>query len=199
MKKLLFLSLSALCLSSCSSKTETPLEIYLNEHNQNLKSLEIIEVSEIDSAYSPYKELMSLSYMYSKLGADIAKLNAKAFKAKSNKEAIAILDSALNIYNQEDAKLDPITNKCFKSIDFPELIDEKNRIYIKAKYKIDGKTQEHNFYFNEDGKTIGHTEEDIRQSANDVLSGLNSTHDAKREIEKDKRAIKRGEYRFNAQ
>ena len=145
------------------------------------------------------KELMSLSYMYSKLGADIAKLNAKAFKAKSNKEAIAILDSALNIYNQEDAKLDPITNKCFKSIDFPELIDEKNRIYIKAKYKIDGKTQEHNFYFNEDGKTIGHTEEDIRQSANDVLSGLNSAHDAKREIEKDKRAIKRGEYRFNAQ
>ena len=104
-----------------------------------------------------------------------------------------------NIYNQEDAKLDPITNKCFKSIDFPELIDEKNRIYIKAKYKIDGKTQEHNFYFNEDGKTIGHTEEDIRQSANDVLSGLNSAHDAKREIEKDKRAIKRGEYRFNAQ
>lgn len=99
MKKLLFLSLSALCLSGCSSKTETPLEIYLNEHNQNLKSLEIIEVSEIDSAYSPYKELMSLSYMYSKLGADIAKLNAKAFKAKSNKEAIAILDSALNIYN----------------------------------------------------------------------------------------------------
>ena len=53
MKKLLFLSLSALCLSGCSSKTETPLEIYLNEHNQNLKSLEIIEVSEIDSAYSP--------------------------------------------------------------------------------------------------------------------------------------------------
>ncbi len=70
-------------------------------------------------------------------------------------------------------KLDPITNKCFKSIDFPELIDEKNRIYIKAKYKIDGKT--------------------------DILSGLNSAHDAKREIEKDKRAIKRGEYRFNAQ
>ncbi len=105
MKKLLFLSLSALCLSGCSSKTETPLEIYLNEHNQNLKSLEIIEVSEIDSAYSPYKELMSLSYMYSKLGADIAKTKRKkAFKAKSNKEAIAILDSALNIYNQEDAK-----------------------------------------------------------------------------------------------
>lgn len=50
---------------------------------------------------------------------------------------------------------------------------KKNRIYIKAKYKIDGKT--------------------------DVLSGLNSAHDAKREIEKDKRAIKRGEYRFNAQ
>ena len=199
MKKLLFALLSVLCLNGCSTKTGTPLEIYLNKHNPNLSSLEIIEVSEIDSIYSPYKELMSLSYMYSKLGADIAKLNAKAFEAKSTKEAILILDSALNIYNQEDAKLDPITNKCFKSIDFPSLVDDKNRIYIKAKYKIDGKTQEHNFYFNEDGKTIGHTEEDIRQSANDVLSGLNSAHDAKREIEKDKRAIKRGEYRFNAQ
>ena len=88
------------------------------------------------------------------------------------------------------------------SLNFANLVTcghSLNRIYIKAKYKIDGKTQEHNFYFNEDGKTIGHTEEDIRQSANDVLSGLNSAHDAKREIEKDKRAIKRGEYRFNAQ
>lgn len=198
MKKLLFALLFVVCLSACSTKTGTPLEIYLKEHNTNLSSLEIIEVSEIDSIFSPYKELMSLSYMYSKLSADIAKLNARAFKAKSNKEAILILDSALNIYNQEDAKLNPITNKCLKSIDFPNLIDEKNRIYIKAKYKINGKTKEQKFYFNENGKTIGHTDEDIRRSANDVLSGLNSARAAKRELEKDKREIKRGEYKFNA-
>lgn len=97
MKKLLFISLFVLCLIGCS-KASTPLETYLKEHNSNLKSLEILEVSEIDSIYSPYRELMSLSYMYSKLAADIAKLNAKAFEAKSNKEAISILDSALNIY-----------------------------------------------------------------------------------------------------
>lgn len=199
MKKLLFTLFSILYLNGCSTKTETPLETYLKEHNSNLSSLEIIEVSEIDSIYSPYKELMSLSYMYSKLGADIAKLNAKAFKAKSNKEAILILDSALNIYTQEDAKLDPITNKCLKSIDFPGLVGEKNRVYIKAKYKIDRKTKEYNFYFNEDGKTIGHTDEDIRHSADNVLAGLNSARNAKREVEKDKREIKRGKYRFNAQ
>ncbi len=43
--------------------------------------------------------------MYSKLGADIAKTKCKSIRSKkSTKEAILILDSALNIYNQEDAK-----------------------------------------------------------------------------------------------
>lgn len=195
MKKLTFITLIVLCINSCSDKPETSLELYLNEHNPDLKSLEMIEVSKIDSVYSPYKELSALSYMYSKLAADITKLHAKAFETKSNKEAILLLDSALNIYAKEDAKLDPITNKCFKSIDFPSLIDEKNRVYIKAKYKINGKTKEGEFYFNEDGKTIGHTNEDIRKSADDVFKQLTITRDEKRKIESDKRAIKRGEYK----
>lgn len=197
MKKLLFAPLFILCLICCS-KTKTPIETYLKEHNPNLKSLEMIEVSETDSTYSPYRELMSLSYMYTSLGADIASLNSKAFKAKSNKEAISILDSALNIYTQEYSRLDSTTSKCFKAIDFPDLATEKNRIYAKAKYKIDGEVKEQCFYFNADGETIGHTDEDIRNLTNEILSELKSLSNAKREVEKDKRDIKRGEYQIGS-
>lgn len=195
MKKLLFAPLFILCLICCS-KAKTPIETYLKEHNPNLESLEILEVSEIDSIYSPFRELMSLSYMYVSLGADIASLNSKAFKAKSNKEAILILDSALNIYTQEYSRLDSITSKCFRAIDFPDLVTEKDRICAKAKYKIDGEVKNQRFYFNADGETIGHTDEDIRNLANEILSELESLRKAKREVEKDKRDIKRGEYRI---
>lgn len=198
MKAILFIYMLVLPLNGCSSKTETPLEAYIKKQNPNLESLEIIEVSEMDSIYSPYKELLSLSYIYSKLGADIVELSAKAFEAKSSKEAISLLDSALNIYTKENAKLDPITTKCFKSIDYPSLIDEKNRVFIKAKYAINGNIEERYFYFNEDGKTIGHTDEDIRKSANDVFYSQQSLLKDKKEIESDKRAIKRGEYQFDA-
>lgn len=195
MKKLLFAPLLILCLICCS-KAKTPIETYLKEHNPNLKSLEIIEVSETDSTYSPYRELMSLSYMYTSLGTDIASLNSKAFEAKSNKEAISILDSALSIYTQEYSRLDSTTSKCFKAIDFPDLATEKNRICAKAKYKIDGEVKERFFYFNADGETIGHTDEDIRNLANEILSELKILRNAKREVEKDKRDIKRGEYQI---
>lgn len=195
MKKILFAPLLILCLICCS-KAKTPIETYLKEHNPNLESLEMIEVSETDSAYSPYRELISLSYVYTDLDADIASLNSKAFKAKSNKEAISILDSALNIYTQEYSRLDSITFKCFRAIDFSDLATEKNRICAKAKYKIDGEVKEQRFYFNADGETIGHTDEDIRNLANEILSELKSLRKTKEEVEKDKRDIKRGEYRI---
>lgn len=197
MKTILLVYMSlALPLNSCSFKTETPLEAYIKKQNPNLESLEIIEVSERDSIYSPYKELMSLSYIYSKLGVDIVELSAKAFEAKSGKEAIFLLDSALTMYTKENAKLNEVANKCFKAIDYPSLIDEKNRVFIKAKYAINGNIEERNFYFNEDGETIGHTDEDIRKIANDVFYSQQSLLKDKKEIESDKRAIKRGEYQF---
>ena len=180
-----------------NSKKENAVEAYIKEHTEHLDSLAIIEESEIDSIYSPFNELLSLSYIYLQLDRKVLECSNKIFEMNNKKEAIACIDSVLSEYEKENEEIEPVADKCFRALEF-DLTDNctKNRIYQKVKYILNGKSVEQRFYYNKNDNRIGHTDEDIAKKAKEVIYNMKSSRRSKLELENDKRDIKKGIYQF---
>lgn len=186
MKKLLFIS-TVLTLCSCAS----PIEKYIKEKEPNVTSLEIIEISEEDSAYSTYNTLLSLNLKYAEIGANISELQNKAMQEKTKEMAIEILDSAINLHERETKEVSKIFFNCCRYIKLPSICEEPfNRKFVNVEYRLNGKLIKQRFFFNNDGKSIGHTDTDIQQLSKEVEATAFQTLGFKKEIIKDLRSIR---------
>ncbi|WP_291600949.1 hypothetical protein [Bacteroides sp.] len=187
MKKILFL-VATLTLCSCGkSKVET----FLREKEPNITTLEIIEESKEDSAYTPYNTLLSLNMEYASIGADISKLREKAMQEESKDKVIMYLDSAINVHKKRSGEISKILFNCHRYISLPSICEEPfNRKFITAKYRLNGKLKEQRFFFNNDGKSIGHTDEDTKALYKEVETTAYGTLNIENEIIKDMRMIR---------
>lgn len=193
MKKIITL-ITLICLYGCAP---SKIESYLKENEPNLTTLEILEESEIDSIYSPYEKLMELSYGCMDLNTKMSELHSLAFEAKSKNESILLLDSAISIYEIEHENIKTSVYDNLSAVDYPIISKlPKNMNCIQVKYRIDGALTEQRFYFNKDDSSIRYTDIDIKEVAKSLISYLNDSHSAKREIEKDRKDINNGDYSF---
>lgn len=164
MKKLLLISVVSI-LSSCT----TPVEKYIKENEPNIQSLEIIETSKEDSAYSSYNTLLSLNLEYVEIGANMSELQNKAMQEGTKEAAIAMLDSALNLYDRKTKEISKIFFNCCRYIRLPSICEEPfNRKFVNVKYRLNGELIEQRFFFNNNGKSIGHTDADIQHLSKEV-------------------------------
>jgi hypothetical protein len=187
MKKILILV--AICtLCSCGkSKVET----FLREKEPNVTTLEIIEESKEDSAYTPYNTLLSLDMEYASIGADISNLRNKAMQEKSKEKIIMYLDSAINMHEKDTKEISKIFFNCSRYIKLPAICEEPyNRKFIRAKYRLNGELIEQRFFFNNDGKDIGHTDADIKALAKKVETTAYETLNIKEDIVRDRRTVR---------
>lgn len=194
MKKTLVLSilLGVSLVMACVSpdNTQSDKEIiadYLNKTEKIANNIEIIEVSQPDSLYSPYNTLQSISYICAVTSHDMIKYSSRAWKEDNLKKSLALLDSAINLYKTENHRLDSALFKCSLAIDFPQYEPKKiNRKSLNAKYRIDGELHENIFFFNRDTNSIGHTSDEnkvLYLKAQKSISELDNTY---REILRDK-------------
>ena len=185
--KILSCTLMLILLSGCTTNNSI-IEKYINDNFYNVQSLQIIEVAEPDSAYSPYRQLLSLDYFYNAATTKMLMYSVQAFEEKNKKKAILLLDSALSIYDSISNQYDSITHKCFLAVDFPNInTNPKNRIFINAKYRINGKLEEQRFYFNENENKIGHCENDIKKAAQKLLQSMEELDNEREKVQKDKK------------
>lgn len=209
MKKLLLsftLMLILFLVMGCSTKikntstsiSKTEVKEYINKIYPSCNSIDILETTPPDSIYSPYRQLISLQLLYTSVSRDMASYSLRASKAESKKEALSLIDSALYKYNNADIEFDSIFQQCVFVSDFPDTTYlNKNRIFIHVKYKVDNTIEEQNFYFNNDGKSIGHSDIDIKRAAKDALNAHRDMISQKQDVMYDKKLIRNGGYRFN--
>lgn len=171
------------------TKDNTAIKKYITDNFHDVQSLQIIEVTEPDSTYSPYNQLLALDYFYMKASSQMAAYSLQAFEAKNKKQSTLFLDSALTLYNNITNEYDSITRKCFLAIDFPSSnMGEKNRKSVNVKYKINnGKIENQRFFFNENNNNIGHCESDIKKLAFKLIKTIDNFKDQREKIERDKR------------
>ncbi len=129
----------------------------------------VTEVSEIDSMYTTFENLMSLMLEYSDLSLSISELYAPLAEAKTIKEIKDIQKKAYE-YKAEAEALDSLTRKVMLLCDHPEFTTMgKNRRAIKAKYTADGREGEAYFFLESDEDKIGHTSIDNYNSLKKVF------------------------------
>lgn len=187
MKRAILAISAALFLSGCTSK----IEQYIRDKEPNIISLEIIEVSKEDSAYSPYNTLLSLSVEYASLGADISNLENKAMQEKSKEKVVEGLNNAIKQYEKEETEISKIFFNCCRYVNLPSICEEPfNRKFVNVKYRLNGKLIEQRFFFNKDGKSIGHTDADIKKIAKAVEKTAFEALSTKMNIIEDRRSIR---------
>ena len=133
------------------------VEDYLNEHYSVLAPFSVDEVSKADSLYSPFLELASLSIQYSELELAATKAVGQINNSKSRREFELVRNKLLSELQSKYDTLSMYQRDILFPLDHPELSSDKNRLGIKARYSASGESNVGYFYFNIDGKTIGHT------------------------------------------
>jgi hypothetical protein len=184
----------SLCLPSysCDSRKRA-IEAHLKENEPALHSLEIMEVSKLDSIYSPYNDAMWLSVQYSTILVKMSELRLSAVQATSKKETLRLLYEVVTVGHSYS--LDSLVHDLFKEIDFPELSKKTyNRVGYKAKYRLNGILTENTFYLNKNKNTIGHTDKDIRKYGNEILEYIRKRNDIENKTKTDIADYESGRY-----
>ena len=171
MKKIILL-LALFVMTACSQATKTGridcmkiVQEYMDSIYSAVSPV-VIEVSELDSIYSPFNDLMHLKLRYSQIDLELSKLYSKLASAKTIRELDKIQEEALS-YSKEVGMLDSLTRNVMMYCDHPEL--GKNRRAVKAKYTANGKEGEAYFFLNTSENTIGHSSMQNYSDLKDVI------------------------------
>ena len=172
MKRATLLIALAVLLIACTNPKEQPkrlVEAYMNEHYAPLAPISVTEISDIDSLYSPFLELASLLMQFSDLDLAAVKACNQIEACKSRREfyqkKVELLEGLQSQYDNLSATL----NNIMFGLDHPDINPEKNRIGVKATFTVKNKVNDGYFFFNMDGKTIGHTSLENYTTFKDLL------------------------------
>jgi hypothetical protein len=191
MKKIIFTAvISSLLLCSCDSRKKD-IESYLKKNEPVFHSLEIIEISKLESVYSPFEYAMGITMLYAETFTKMSSIHLSALKATSKKETLRLLDESITVGHS----IDSMVHELFVEIDYPILTKKvHNRMGCKAKYRLNGVLTENTFYYNRNENTIGHTDEDIREYGDKIVEYMKKRNDLEIEINTDIRDYKSGRY-----
>lgn len=149
-KALLFLIVIGLC--SCTDTVKREVQRYLENNVAFLESLEIMEVSEIDSAYNPTISLIGASILNS---TSLSKVYS-AYEYEDYTESLDrfnfVLDSLSGSFDAIDSVL-MNTERLFRFMEFDIDATSPNAKGVKVKYRINGLLRTDLFYYGSTGIT----------------------------------------------
>lgn len=149
---------------SCIGKQQKDVEAYLNDKYGSVGSIEVTEISQIDSLYSPFEDLASMTLAYSGFNLTMSKALAAAddlvyqqpYYPGKMKDFMKILGDALR--ETDDSLHREVLPRIMYSMDHPEKPSlDKNRIGVKAAFSVGDLQNTAYFFYNHDGQTIGHS------------------------------------------
>lgn len=181
-------------LCSCVSKQQKDVEAYLNEEYGMLGAIEVVEVSQVDSLYSPFESLASMTIAYSDFNSKMAKSLAKAedlvylqpYYAGKMKDFLKIMNDALA--ETDDSEYKANLSRVMYSMDHPDRPSlPKNRLGVEASFMVAGEEYTAYFFYNHDGQTIGHSSLENATSFKELLNLKDKYRSLRSEIESELR------------
>lgn len=172
MKRIVFLlAIGALFMACTNPKEQSKklVEEYMNEHYAILAPITVTEISDIDSLYTPFMEMASLTLQFSDLDLAAVKAYNQIDGCKTRKEFYQKKTELLDSLQAQYDNLSETLSKIMFGLDHPDISPKKNRTGVKATYSAMGKVNEGFFFFNADGKTIGHTSMENYTTFKDLL------------------------------
>ena len=185
---LLFIFLVPL-FSSCifDSKAKKDVSEFLNSKYGSLGEIVVEEVSEVDSLYTPFEALNSMTLCYSEYRASLVQALNKAYDIVygeyrgDKRDAFKVLRKAIEETN--DSLLVKIMPDVMYSMDHPDRPSlQKNRLGVKATFSLNGRQNTAFFYYNHDGKSIGHSSLQNLTTFEDVLDLQSEYRRAKSDV-----------------
>lgn len=164
MKHCLFAMIALAALASCGMGANGGKKLdgekmvleYLQE-NTNGMDYSILEISELDSLYSPFELLSSLLLRKSERNATLSKQLVEAYdkptlkeRKEAAKEVAKLAYEEYQSFDGTDDIVHSLTDRYFDS-------RVANRVGYRVKYKVDGKIKEDVFYLERDNSAVGHT------------------------------------------
>ena len=164
------MTISTLFIACANQKEQNKqiVEEYLNERSI-FAPVTVTEISEIDSLYTPFMEMVSLRLQFAELSISAMKAYNSIDACKTRKEFYQKKGELLDELQSQYDNLSETTTTIMFGLDHPDINPEKNRIGVKATFTAKDKENDGYFFFNTDGKTIGHTSMENYTSFKDLL------------------------------
>lgn len=184
MKKII-LSFTVLAILCSCSNPQNDIKKYLEKNTSVLNSLEFIEVADVDSVYSPFRELISASVWCSAAKSEISRSWSESTEDNFREKALALEDSLKGEY---DRVIEILLNaeRVLNTKEFNLEVAPHNRIGVKAKYRVNGRLRTDWFYYEKDGT--------IQSSTIDIERMYRNISDCILEYNADIRKYKRSWY-----
>ncbi len=154
MKKVVLFVITIM-LVSCDS-AEKDVRDYIEKNAATLVSLDIIEISEMDSVYYPLPDL----YKAQTLNSEIGLIITAAWDEASDKTYRAKIDFVVDSLARDIDAVDSIfknAERILRMKEFKPAVASYNAKGVKAKCRINGLLRTDWFYYGDDGNIIGST------------------------------------------
>lgn len=142
------------------SPEKSPSELvteYANSHFNYTDSFSIVSIEGPDSAYSPYRRLLSCSYIAS---SDLTRLYQYQNAIYDGKNRKAYTDSIAMLVSDIDTIYKRIITADLDN-QFPKTASEPyNRLAVRVNYLLDGRPNSQFFFYEADGLSISHCTSD---------------------------------------
>lgn len=188
MKRTLLLTICTLfALCSCNTKesktinAKSAIQDYLNE---KIPGAEVTEIIRVDSAYSPFLPVMSLSLQMASYYSDISRKALELVESETRKQFNERKDSAIAMIKEENF-IDDIS-KIMDEMKEPFDKDYKDVIGVQASYTLsNGTSITDYFFYNRNEPTIGHTQNMLFDRLGDCLKTLQNIREVQSDIRKE--------------
>ena len=181
-------------LLSCTSSDKNLVNNYLKKTLDSKNKIEVLKTEKMDSLYTPFNRLLSISYRVAVLSCDISKAEFR-MSSSGQKPSVGILiaDSMMREYNKIQPVIELKIASAKKTIDDPTIKNEfDKRKAIKAIFKVNDELHEAVFYFDENENEIGHSSLDNEKMYWDLDRAEFKLHQAFRGLEDDRLELIKG-------
>lgn len=177
MKKTILIAICSMLYMGCSngqnSSINEDIESYLIKNFPN-SNLTIDGELELDSVYTPYREITMMSYFLSdtitKLAGELNELVID--KPYTRKQVTDFIDKCKKVENDFDEKLMKrmfaFDKYLLLRIDDEEFPPNRSAYFVKIKDETTGRSKKTTFIMEEDGKSISHTQKEVKEQISEI-------------------------------
>lgn len=177
MKKTILIAICSMLYMGCSngqnSSINEDIESYLIKNFPN-SNLTIDGELELDSVYTPYREITMMSYFLSDTITKLAReLNELVIdKPYTKKQVTDFIDKCKKVENDFDEKLMKrmfaFDKYLLLRIDDEEFPPNRSAYFVKIKDETTGRSKKTTFIMEEDGKSISHTQKEVKEQISEI-------------------------------
>lgn len=161
------------CSIGQDSSINKDIESYLTKNFPN-SNLTIDGELELDSVYTPYREITMMSYFLSDTITKLAReLNELVIdKPYTRKQVTDFIDKCKKVENDFDEKLMKrmfaFDKYLLLRIDDEEFPPNRSAYFVKIKDETTGRSKKTTFIMEEDGKSISHTQKEVKEQISEI-------------------------------